>query len=227
MTSEGLFCKAKVTAAASSIDEASVFMLMVGSICVMISTQANVSMTVAVPCAKASAISETTGSTDERAPLYDNTAVAASTNEGAITGMDSLGSRPSRASATMTASVRTTKAADAMLKSNPAMRTVVVSDVSMAVEYRDDWATLNEANPSAQHATNRRRLSKRETSIGRPLPSIRRRICAHCPIVSSLCQPLFVQKSPVGGNSTQNEGGVESPIRPRMGDASRLFSGLC
>ena len=40
MTSEGLFCKAKVTAAASSIDDASVFMLMVGSICVMISTQA-------------------------------------------------------------------------------------------------------------------------------------------------------------------------------------------
>ena len=45
MTSEGLFCKAKVTAAASSIDEASVFMLVVSSICVMISTQANVSMT--------------------------------------------------------------------------------------------------------------------------------------------------------------------------------------
>ena len=79
MTSEGLFCKAKGTAAASSIDEASVFMLVVSSICVMISTQANVSMTVAVPCAKASAISETAGSTDERAPLYDNTAVAAST----------------------------------------------------------------------------------------------------------------------------------------------------
>ena len=138
MTSEGLFCKAKVTTAASSIDEANVFMLVVGSICVMISTQANVSMTVAVPCAKANAISETAGSMNERAPLYDSTAVAASTNEGAITGMDSLGSRPSKASATMAASVTMTKAADAMLKSNPAMRTVVVSDVSMAVEYRDD-----------------------------------------------------------------------------------------
>ncbi|MFR3090661.1 MAG: hypothetical protein ACLTMP_02025 [Eggerthella lenta] len=79
--------------------------------------------------------------------------MAASTNEGAITGME-LGSHR-KASATMTASVRTTKAADAMPKSNPAMRTVVVSDVS-TVRSRDDRATLNEANPSAQHAEQRR-----------------------------------------------------------------------
>lgn len=107
--------------------------------------------------------------------MHDNTAVAASTNEGAITGMDSLGSRLGQASATMTASVRTTKAADAMLVQSR------YEDGGrrrrMAAWSRDDWATLNEVNLQARKARFGQTALCRSAKhpFGRPLPSIRRR----------------------------------------------------